>query len=337
MKEFHDYSLLSHNTFGIDARCARFVEYATPEELREVLADLRGRSAGLPVFHIGGGSNLLFTADFPGTILHSAITGCEEIGREAGSALVRAGAGEEWDAFVAWCLENGFYGLENLSLIPGEVGASAVQNIGAYGVEAESCIEWVETVDMLTGEARRFCHDECRYAYRSSIFKHELRGRYAVTHVVFRLSLQYVPHTGYGALQHILDGRQPGPQELRALIIGIRRDKLPDPAETGSAGSFFMNPVVSEEKFADLLRAYPGIPHYPMPGGVKVPAGWLIEQAGWKGKRLGRAGVHPRQALVLVNLGGATGQEVLALSDAVRADVQRMSGIDLHPEVQILP
>lgn len=337
MKEFHDFSLLRHNTFGIDARCSRYIEYATPEELREALADLRQSPSGHPVFHIGGGSNLLFTADFPGTILHSAITGREEMAREGGSVLVRAGAGEEWDAFVAWCLDNGFYGLENLSLIPGEVGASAVQNIGAYGVEVENRIEWVETVDMATGEPRKFLHDECEYAYRSSIFKHGLRGRYAVTHVVFRLSLRYVPHTGYGALQRMPGDRQPGPHELRSLIIGIRRDKLPDPAETGSAGSFFMNPVVTEEKFADLLRAYPDIPHYPLQGGVKVPAGWLIERSGWKGKRLGRAGVHPRQALVLVNLGGATGREVVALSDAVRADVARKFGIDLRPEVQFLP
>lgn len=337
MKEYHDYSLLRHSTFGIDARCARFVEYESVEELHHVLAGLWQQADGLPVFHAGGGSNLLFTADFPGTILHSAIRGREEIGRDADSVLVRAGAGEEWDAFVAWCLDMGFYGLENLSLIPGEVGASAVQNIGAYGVEVESRIAWVETVELSSGKPRKFLHDECGYAYRSSVFKHELRGQYAVTHVVYRLSLRYVPQTGYAALQRVLNGVQPGPQELRKLIIDIRRAKLPDPEVTGSAGSFFMNPVVSEEKFAELLRAYPAIPHYPAPGGVKVPAGWLIEQSGWKGKSLGRAGVHPLQALVLVNLGGATGQEVLALCESIRADVSRLFGIDLHPEVQILP
>lgn len=336
MKIFHDHSLRGHNTFGIDARCARFVEYATESELREVLPDLRRRPSE-PVFHIGGGSNLLFAADFPGTVLHSGITGREVVERDADSVLVRAGAAEDWDGFVAWCVENGFHGLENLSLIPGEVGAAAVQNIGAYGVEVESRIARVEAVGLETGEARTFRRDECGYAYRDSVFKRGLRGRYAVTRVVFRLATRFVPQTAYGALRRELDGRTPTPQELRALVIGIRRDKLPDPAVTGSAGSFFMNPVVPEEKFAALLREHPDVPHYPAPGGVKVPAGWLIEKSGWKGKRLGRAGVHPRQALVLINLGGATGREVLALGDAIRADVARLFGIDLRPEVQVLP
>lgn len=336
MKTFRDYSLRRHNTFGIDARCARFIEYASEAELRTVLSELRERPAE-PVFHIGGGSNLLFTADYPGTLLHSGIKGREVTERAGDHVLVRAGAAEEWDDFVAWCVDNGFYGLENLSLIPGEVGASAVQNIGAYGVEAESCIERVETAERSTGMARTFRRDECEYAYRNSVFKHRLRNRYVVTHVVFRLSLRFVPQTGYGALQHELDGKTPTPQELRSLVIGIRRSKLPDPAVTGSAGSFFMNPVIPEQQFATLLREYPDAPHYPAPGGIKVPAGWLIERSGWKGKSLGRAGVHPRQALVLINRGGATGQEIVALSDAIRADVARLFGINLRPEVQILP
>lgn len=340
MKDFSDYSLLAHNTFGIDARCRRFVEYDTEAELLRLLPELSRSDEGR-LLHIGGGSNLLFTKDFPGTILHSAITGVEIVGEDAQDVLVRAGAGEDWDKFVACTIAMGCYGLENLSLIPGEVGACAVQNIGAYGVEVGQLIERVETVEIATGGRREFMGAECEYAYRSSIFKHAARGKYIVTHVVFRLSRSFVTQVGYAALARELEKRgmdaaKVSAEEVRNLICDIRRGKLPEPKDVGSAGSFFMNPVVSSEKCAALLETYPNMPHYEVEGGVKVPAGWLIEQAGWKGKRVGQAGVWPLQALVLVNHGGATGAEIVQLSDAIRADVRSLFGIELHPEVNFI-
>lgn len=338
MKVYENYSLLHHNTFGIDARCRRFTEYETTDELREALAALRERP-GEPFLHIGAGSNLLFTRDFPGTILHSAICGVSMAGGNADAVLLRVGAGEVWDDFVAHCVDGHLYGMENLSLIPGEVGAAAVQNIGAYGEEVERFIDCVETIEVATGKERVFTHDECRYGYRSSFFKGEGRGSYVVTHVVFRLSRRFSPELSYGALQKEMERRgmhDPTAAELRRLVVDIRRSKLPDPSERGNAGSFFVNPVVSEEKYRELAARYPDIPHYAMPDGVKIPAGWMIEQCGWKGRSLGRTGVHDRQALVLVNLGGATGRDVVALSDAIRADVRDRFGIDLRPEVNFI-
>lgn len=338
MKVYENYSLLHHNTFGIDARCRRFIEYETADELHEALAVLR-EHPDEPFLHIGAGSNLLFTRDFPGTILHSAIRGVDMAGGNADTVLLRVGAGEVWDDFVARCVSRHLYGIENLSLIPGEVGAAAVQNIGAYGEEVEKFIDCVETIEVASGKARVFTHDECRYGYRSSFFKGEGHGRYVVTHVVFRLSCRFAPVLSYGALQKEMERRgmhNPTAEELRRLVVDIRRAKLPDPSERGNAGSFFVNPVVSEEKYRELAARYPDMPHYAMPGGVKIPAGWLIEQCGWKGRPLGRTGVHDRQALVLVNLGGATGSDVVALSDAIRSDVRDRFGIDLHPEVNFI-
>lgn len=332
------YSLLHHNTFGIDARCDDFREYYRPEQLRALLSEMRGRRW----LHIGSGSNLLFVNDFNGLILHSAIKGREVVKEDDDSVWLRVGAGENWDELVAWCVESGYYGLENLSLIPGEVGASAVQNIGAYGAEAGQFIDLVETIDTASGEERVFKQEECHYAYRSSIFKHEAKGKYVVTYVTYRLSKKFAPDLEYGAVRRELEARHIKPADvtakmLRDLIIEVRRNKLPEPKETGSAGSFFMNPVVSEDVFNDLYAKYPNMPHYAMPGGgVKIPAGWMIEQCGWKGKALGRAGVWAKQALVLVNLGGATGEDIVRLSDAVRADVKEKFGIEIFPEVNFI-
>lgn len=338
MKIYDNYSLLHHNTFGIEARCRRFAEYETVSELGELLVRLR-EGPGEPFLHIGGGSNLLFTRDYPGTILHSALRGCELLSSTDDEVVLRVGAAEIWDDLVAHCVAQGWYGLENLSLIPGEVGAAAVQNIGAYGEEAEKFIVRVETVEAATGQARVFGHDECRYAYRSSIFKQELRGKYVVTHVVFRLTRHFSPVLTYGGLQKEIDRlalRDLTPARLRQLVIDIRKAKLPDPSVRGNAGSFFMNPVVSEDKFRELLARHPDMPHYAAPGGIKIPAGWMIEQCGWKGRALGRAAIHDRQALVLVNLGGATGAEIVALSEAVRTDVRERFGIDIRPEVNFI-
>lgn len=331
------YSLLHHNTFGIDAWCRDFKEYASIDELRSLLPELK-TSRWL---HIGGGSNLLFVNDFPGLILHSGITGFEELGRDEQYVWIRVGAGNVWDDFVAYCIDNGYFGLENLSLIPGEVGASAVQNIGAYGVEAGQYIDKVETIDTETGAIRVFEKAECQYEYRSSIFKHEYKGRYIVTHVVYRLSLNFSPDLEYGAVVREMQAHDINPltvtaKQLRNLIIDVRKSKLPDPDEIGSAGSFFVNPVVSVEKFESLKKIYPDIPHFTLKSGVKIPAGWMIEKCGWKGRSLGPVGVYSKQALVIVNLGGATGEDIVRISDAVRSDVREKFGIQIYPEVNFI-
>lgn len=275
---------------------------------------------------------MLFTRDFDGTILHSAIRGIEVNGD-----LVRVGAGVVWDEFVEWTVQNGWSGVENLSLIPGEVGASAVQNIGAYGVEAKDVIERVECIDLTDGSSRVFTNAECKYSYRQSIFKNEVRGRYAVTYVTYRLSRTFTPRLDYGNIRASLSAdTEVTPRLVRDTIIGIRRAKLPDPDVQGNAGSFFMNPVVSRDQFLQIQAQYPQMPYYEVEGGVKIPAGWMIEQCGWKGKALGKAAVHDRQALVLVNLGGATGTDILRLCNAIRQSVNEKFNIDIHPEVNIL-
>ena len=327
-----NYSLLHHNTFGIDAKCRRFLEYASVEEAQEIARQLLE-----PYLLIGAGSNLLLTGDFDGTVVHSAVKGIEA----QSDSHIRCGSGETWDEVVAWCVGHGFYGAENLSLIPGEVGASAVQNIGAYGAEVKDLIASVEAVEIGTGRLCIFSREECQYGYRDSRFKHEWKNKYLITHVVYRLKTDDgQPSTEYGNIRAELDRRgiqTPTAAELREVVIAIREAKLPDPKVTGNAGSFFMNPVVSREKFEALLAQYPQIPHYYIDEQhEKIPAGWMIDQCGWKGKSLGRAGVHDKQALVLVNRGGATGQEIVDLCEAIRNDVRERFGIDIHPEVNII-
>ncbi len=321
-----------HNTFHIPATADRYVEYASVEELQDILPTLQGK----PFMHIGGGSNLLFTRHYEGTIIHSRILGVETVEEDADTIQLRVGSGEVWDDFVAHCVAHGWHGAENLSLIPGEVGASAVQNIGAYGVEVKDLIDEVECIDLVTGEWRVFNNSQCNYGYRSSIFKHELKGRYAVVYVDYRLSKHFQPKLEYGNLAAHLADKDVTPEAVRQAIIDIRRSKLPDPEQQGNAGSFFMNPVVSQEKYEEIRREYPDVPHYDAPGGVKIPAGWLIEQCGWKGKALGRAAVHDRQALVLVNLGGASGAEILHLCHTIQSEVSRQFGIDINPEVNVI-
>lgn len=332
MKDIANYSLLSRNTFGMDVKAKRFVEYDNEEELKALIPTLSGE-----VLHMGGGSNLLFKGDFEGTVLHSAIKGIEVVDESAKSALVRAGAGEVWDDFVAWAVERGYGGVENLSLIPGEVGASAVQNIGAYGVEAKDVIALVEAIDLSNGQKRVFGTEECNYAYRQSIFKNALKGKYAITYVTYRLQKQPVLKLDYGNIRAVLgDNGQHTISDVRQAIIDIRNAKLPDPKVQGNAGSFFMNPVVSREKFLSIQKDYPQMPFYEVEGGVKIPAGWMIDQCGWKGKSLGRAGVHDKQALVLVNLGGATSDEIITLCNTICKDVKEKFGIDIHPEVNLI-
>ena len=328
------YSLLPYNTFGIDVSASRFLEYASVAELEEYIAQ---GAVTTPFLHIGGGSNLLFTKDYDGLILHSRIGGIEVTAEDSQAVSLRVGAGVVWDDFVACCVEHGWYGAENLSLIPGEVGASAVQNIGAYGVEGKDLITAVETVN-IQGYERVYSVEECEYAYRNSIFKRPENKSVFVTYVRFRLSKEERYTLDYGTIRQEL-AKYPAPTLpiVRKVIIEIRESKLPDPKVTGNAGSFFMNPIVAKEKLEALQRDYPRIPYYELPDGrVKIPAGWMIDQCGWKGKSLGPAAVHDKQALVLVNRGGAKGSDIIALSDAVRASVRDKFGIDIHPEVNVI-
>lgn len=329
MKSEENYSLLAHNTFGIDARCQRYVEFSTVAEAQAVARELKP-----PYIIIGGGSNLLLTKDYEGTVVRSAIRGMEQ----KGTALV-CGSGEVWDDVVARSLDLGLYGAENLSIIPGEVGASAVQNIGAYGVEAKDLIESVEAVEIGTGDVVVFQNADCAYAYRQSRFKHEWRDRYLVTHVTYRFASSFAPKLDYGNIRSVLAERNienPTAQQLREAIIAIRNAKLPDPKVEGNAGSFFMNPIVSRAKYEAIEKQYPGMPHYTIDvEHEKIPAGWMIDQCGWKGRSLGRAGVHDKQALVLVNRGGATGAEVVKLCETIQKDVKEKFGIDIYPEVNI--
>lgn len=333
MTDEKDYSLLRHNTFGIDAKCKRFMEYGSVEEAQAVVGMLT--ETDRPLLILGGGSNLLLTGDYDGTVLHSGIRFLEQ----TDECHIRCGSGYVWDDVVAYCVANGLYGAENLSVIPGEVGASAVQNIGAYGVEAKDLIDSVEAVEIETGRICRFMNVECAYSYRQSKFKHAWRDRFLITAVTYKLSKTYAPKLDYGNIRAALAAKgigNPTAMQLRETIIEIRNAKLPDPKVLGNAGSFFMNPVVPTQKYNELAQQYEGMPHYTIDSEhEKIPAGWLIEQCGWKGKALGRAAVHDKQALVLVNRGGATGSEVVHLCETIQHDVRQKFGIDIKLEVNI--
>ena len=336
MKDIKDYHLLQHNTFGIDARCHRFLEYASVEEAQQVAAILRETS--LPYIIIGGGSNLLLTKDYDGIVVHSAIKGISQ--HPTLRSRLICGSGEEWDDVVAFCVDHQCYGAENLSLIPGDVGASAVQNIGAYGVEVKDLITEVEAVEIATGKTRVFSCEECGYSYRQSRFKKEWKNRYLITQVTYQLQTTFEPHLDYGNIRAELERKgiaQPTAQQLRQVIIDIRQAKLPDPKVMGNAGSFFMNPIVAKEKYKQLAAQYEEMPHYTVDADhEKIPAGWMIDQCGWKGKSMGRAGVHDKQALVLVNRGGATGQEIVELCKVIQRDVKEKFDIEIFPEVNII-
>lgn len=329
-------SLLSYNTFGIDAKANYFIEYSSVEELQTALKSEIVKSNRL--LHIGGGSNLLFMKDFNGVILHSAINFIKKVSEDADTVMLEAGAVVNWDDFVAYTVENGWGGVENLSLIPGEVGASAVQNIGAYGVEVQDVIVEVNAVEIETGELKIFSVDDCQYGYRESIFKKELKGKYIITSVVFKLQKQPEFKLNYQHLEaEVLKNGDINLQNIRQTIIAVRESKLPDPKIFGNAGSFFMNPVISKAHFNELLAQYPQMPHYFVSETEeKVPAGWLIDQCGWKGKQIGNAGVHDKQALVLVNKGGATGAEIVYLAEQIQASVKSKFGIELRAEVNYI-
>lgn len=322
------------NTFGFDVKADVWLEYESVEELERWIAE---GCVASPYLHIGAGSNLLFVKDYKGTVMHSCIDDVTITAEDEDKVFVRVGAGVVWDDFVGYCVDHNWYGAENLSLIPGEVGASAVQNIGAYGVEVKDLVSSVETIN-IQGEKRVYQVDECEYAYRKSLFKQPEMKSVFVTYVNFCLSKKEHYTLDYGTIrQELMKYPAIDLKTLRRVIIDIRESKLPDPKVLGNAGSFFMNPIVPRVQFEELKQQYPSMPYYDVDADrVKIPAGWMIDRCGWKGKALGPAAVHDKQALVLVNLGGAAGKDVIALSDAVRASVREKFGIEIHPEVNFI-
>ncbi len=334
MRIEENYSLEKHNTFHLPVKTRWFMEYSCEEELERILRDEYFQEC--LSLHIGGGSNLLFINDFNGIILHSAICGISVEKETDKHVWLRVGAAEKWDNVVAHAVANGWGGVENLSLIPGETGAAAVQNIGAYGVEIKDVIENVETYNQLTFEKRVFTNEECLYGYRSSYFKNEHNDPHIVTHVVLRLNKRPTFSIGYGNLREALSVYpEISLEAVRRAVITIRGEKLPDPDTLGNAGSFFMNPIIPASLFNKLKKTYPEMPSYPAgEGKVKVPAGWLIEQCGFKGKSHGQVGVYEKQALVLVNLGGAKGYEIALVAESIRTAVKDRFGIEIMPEVK---
>ena len=336
LRRTDSYDLSGRNTFGMKVSCAAFVEYDSPDDLVE----LSFETLPQPVMHMGGGSNLLFTGDFPGTVLHSDIKYCRMVASDEDDVLVQVGAGVVFDDLCAWASDNDLWGVENLSGIPGEVGAAAVQNIGAYGVEIGDVVSQVMCFDLK--ERREVCFScaECRYGYRDSVFKNApLKGRYAVMSVLFHLTKAYCPKLSYGGIASALPVKESyTPLDVRRTVLSIRGAKLPDPAVMGSAGSFFKNPVMSRKQYAAVEAAAQGVPvpHYDVPGGmVKVPAAWMIEQCGFKGMVAGGAAVYEKQPLVIVNYTGhATPEEIISLEHRIIAGVQERFGITLHPEVE---
>ena len=344
MDIFRDIDLRDRTTFGISARAACWVDYHSEDELRSLFGP-DGADLPRPFFPIGGGSNLVPTGDFPGTLLHSCIRGGEVLEDDGDAALVEAGAGEPWDEFVLWACRKGLWGVENLSLIPGDVGAAAVQNIGAYGSEAGDAIVSVRCLDVKTLSPRTFTGAECAYGYRESFFKGEGKGRYIVLSLTFHLSRENGPTLGYKHLKDTLiskygDLESLTPCDVRETVIAIRRTKLPDPAEIGSAGSYFRNPCVGEDRYEAIAAMGLGdVPHFPAEGGlVKIPAAWLIEKCGFKGARRGNVGVYEKQPLVIINATGeATPGEVLALEREICEAVKARFGVTLIPEAEHLP
>lgn len=331
------FSLKDHNTFHLDVAARAFVSVSSVAQLQDVLASNRDQNIML----LGGGSNLLLTKQVDALVIHLNIKGRKLLSAEGDSVIVEAMAGENWHDFVMWTLEQGFGGLENLSLIPGNVGTAPMQNIGAYGVEIKDVMESCTAVHLKTSEMREFSVQDCAFGYRESIFKTALKGQYAICSVRFKLSRNHhILRTGYGDIRAELEKAgiaSPSPRDISQAVINIRRRKLPDPAVLGNSGSFFKNPVVAESVFESARAKFPDMPHYAMGDGlVKIPAGWLIERAGFKGKRFGDAGVHDKQALVLVNHGTATGAEILNLATTIQREVRAMFGIDITPEVNII-
>lgn len=331
-----NFNLKDYNTFGLSGTTSLFAGISSEQKLIDLIDS--GHTREHQTLILGGGSNMLFTRNFEGLIIHPEIDGIAPGRASGGKIPVTAGAGVVWDDFVAWAVANGLGGTENLSLIPGQTGATAVQNIGAYGAEASEIIERVNSVELLTGRKYTFTNQECRFGYRESIFKTELKGRHLITSVTFSLSTEPKYTLNYGNLMSEVESRgKVSLQTIREAVIAIRQSKLPDPAVTGNAGSFFKNPVIPENQALGMAKTYPEMPQYQSGEGmVKLAAGWLIEKCGWKGYRTGDAGVHDKQALVLVNHGKATGNEIFELSEQIRQGVLQRFGVSLEREVEVI-
>jgi UDP-N-acetylmuramate dehydrogenase len=330
-------SLRPYNTFGIEAKARYFAEINQLTDVQIALELMNPQN--IPLLILGGGSNVLFTKDFEGLVLKMNMRGVEIINENTEHVWLKVGAGEGWHNFVKYCLSNNYGGVENLSLIPGTVGASPMQNIGAYGVELKEVFEELEAFHLQTLEIHRFNNTQCEFGYRESIFKREEKGNYLILSVTFKLSKNPCLNLSYGAIQEVLDEMQvanPTIQDVSKAVVQIRTSKLPNPAEIGNAGSFFKNPTIPTNQFQELLEKFPQIPSYPTENAVKIPAGWLIEQAGWKGYRNADAGVHTKQALVLVNYGNAKGLEIKKLSKKIQESVQEKFGILLSTEVNFV-
>ena len=336
MEIHQNYSLLALNTFGLEAKAEHFATVHSVDALQAAI-----QSPIRPILVLGGGSNLLFTQDVSGLVLKNAIQGIKTIQTVDNTTWVEVGGGVVWHDFVLWAIEQGLGGVENLSLIPGTVGAAPIQNIGAYGVELKDVFAHLNAVDLESGELRSFNNADCQFGYRDSIFKHEAKGKYCISSVLFSLTNKnHQLNISYGDIRQTLDAngvQDPGIADISRAVVQIRSSKLPDPAKIGNCGSFFKNPETERAVLERLLPQYPQVPHYDLPDGrVKIPAGWLIEQCGWKGKRVGNTGSYEKQALVLVNYGGATGAEVKKLAYDIIDSVEQRFGIRLEPEVNMV-
>jgi UDP-N-acetylmuramate dehydrogenase len=337
MEIVHNKSLKDHNTFGIDAKARTFVSVDSVEELKKTLR----KTYASELFILGGGSNILLTKDVDATVVHVDLKGKKILSEDENHVWVKIMAGENWHGFVLWCLENEYGGIENLSLIPGNVGTAPMQNIGAYGVELKDVFVECEALNIQTLEAKTFSKEDCQFGYRESVFKKELKGQFVIVSVVFKLTKKnHALHMKYGAIKEELEKsgvENPGILDISNAVIKIRQSKLPNPKEIGNSGSFFKNPVITKTELGKLRENHPEIPFYDLSDElVKIPAGWLIDNAGFKGYREGDAGVHKKQALVLVNYGNATGEEILKLAEKIQGKIKDEYGIYLEPEVNIV-
>ncbi|MET2984184.1 UDP-N-acetylmuramate dehydrogenase [Aureibaculum conchae] len=331
----NNISLKPYNTFGIDVNAKQFIAITSIDELKQLLKQQKD------FFVLGGGSNILLTKDIEKLVVHIAFKGIEIVEENDNHVIVKAAAGENWHQFVLWCINNDFGGVENMSLIPGNVGTAPIQNIGAYGVELKDTCISVEAVEIATGNTKTFSNTECEFGYRNSVFKNEWKGKYIITNVFFRLTKnKHILNSSYGAIQSELEKNgitTPTLKNISDAVITIRQSKLPDPAILGNSGSFFKNPVISSSEFKELQEKFTNAPHYKVSETeIKVPAGWLVEQCGFKGKRIGNTGSHKNQALVLVNYGNATGKEVYELSKLIQKTVLAKFGIAIEAEVNII-
>lgn len=331
-----DADLKPYNTFGLQAKAKELAICPDMESLLQIIKNLHQNPR--PYFVIGGGSNLLFSKDFDGLLIHPTIDGINIINENNENVWIEVGAGVDWDELVNHCVSNNWYGLENLSYIPGNVGSSPVQNIGAYGVEVKDCIESVKGFFIDNGESFEMTNNECQFAYRYSIFKGKLKNKIIIGSVVFKLKKNGALNLSYGPVkEETLKKGKPSLQNLRETIIEIRKSKLPEPTEKGNAGSFFKNPIIPLKQYQKLIEQHPSMPHYPIDQKfVKVPAGWLIDQAGWKGQSNGGAAVHEKQALVLINNNNASANDVIGLAQIIIADIKNKFNITLDPEVNII-